>query len=116
MEAIGGNPFAARSTIHGPSGSLTYSRGQDFVSATSLASGFHTYAISWSQNSITWLIDGAPYAAVTPADLGPGETWVFNKPFHLALNLAVGGSWPGPPNGFTTFPATMLVDWVRVYQ
>jgi beta-glucanase (GH16 family) len=116
MEAIGQNPFTARSTVHGPSGSSSYSRGQDFVSGTSLASRFHTYAISWRPNSITWLIDGAPYATVTPADLAPGQTCVFNKPFDLILNLAVGGSWPGPPNGFTTFPATMLVDWVRVYR
>jgi beta-glucanase (GH16 family) len=116
MEAIGQNPFTARSTIHGPSGQGSYARGQDFVSSSSLASGFHTYAISWSPNSITWLIDGTPYATATPATLAPGQRWVFNKPFHLILNLAVGGNWPGPPNGFTTFPATLLVDWVRVYQ
>ncbi|HEY2160377.1 MAG TPA: glycoside hydrolase family 16 protein [Solirubrobacteraceae bacterium] len=116
METVGQYPFSVRSTIHGPAGASSYSRGQDFLSTSSLASGFHTYAVSWSPNSITWLIDGVPYASATPADLTPGQRWVFNHPFHLVLNLAVGGHWPGPPNAFTPFPAKLMVDWVRVYQ
>lgn len=116
MEALGQYPFTTRATAHGPSRGSGYSRGQDFVSARSLASRFHTYAVSWRPNSITWLIDGAPWATITPADLAAGEGWVFNKPFHLILDLAVGGNYPGPPNAFTRFPATMLIDWVRVYE
>jgi beta-glucanase (GH16 family) len=112
METLGRDPFTVRGTIHGPS----YSRGQNFVSASSLAAGFNIYAISWSPNSITWLLDGVPYATVTSADLAPGQPWVFNQPFHLVLNLAVGGDWPGAPDAFTHFPATLLVNWVRVYQ
>ena len=49
----------------------------------------------------------------TPADLG-GNTWVFNKPFFLILNLAVGGYWPGDPDGSTSFPQQLVVDYVRV--
>jgi beta-glucanase (GH16 family) len=117
MEAIGQNPFTVYGTIHGPDGSAAGHQVQNTAtSATALASGFHTYGVSWSPNSITWLLDGVPYATVTSADLAPGQTWVFNAPFHLLLNLAVGGSWGGPPNAGTHFPATLLVDWVRVYQ
>jgi beta-glucanase (GH16 family) len=116
METLGQDPFTVRATIHGPGVRAGYSRGQNFDSASSLTSAFHTYAVSWSTNSVTWLLDGIPYARVTPADLAPGQTWVFNRPFHLLLNLAVGGDYPGPPSSSTPFPATLLVDWVRVYQ
>jgi beta-glucanase (GH16 family) len=116
METIDQDPFTVYGTIHGPMGASTYQVGHTDVSTSSLASGFHTYAVSWSQNSITWLLDGVPYATVTSADLAPGQPWVFNQPFHLVLNLAVGGDWPGAPNASTRFPATLLVDWVRVYQ
>ena len=53
---------------------------------------------------------------VTPLNLQAGTTWVFDAPFHLLLNLAVGGNWPGPADTTTPFPATMLIDWVRVTE
>ena len=117
LEALGQHPSVAHGFINGPSTAAPhYTVGRGVNSPRSLASGFHTYAISWSHNSITWLLDGVPYGTVTPKDLPPGAKWVFNGPFHLALNLAVGGDWAGPPNSATHFPATLLVDWVRVYQ
>lgn len=115
-EILGRNPFVVRATVHGPSGRSGYSRGEDFRSPSSLASGFHTYAMSWSPDSITWLFDGQPWGTVTPSDLARRQRWVFNRPFHLLLDLAVGGNWSGPPDYATNFPATLLVDWVRVYQ
>ena len=66
--------------------------------------------------AISFLLDGAVYKTITPADLPPGAPWPFDHPFFLLLNLAVGGDWPGPPNASTQFPAHMLVDWVRVWQ
>jgi beta-glucanase (GH16 family) len=117
LEALGQHPAVAHGFINGPSGGAShYTVGRSVVSATSLASGFHTYAIRWSRNSITWLLDGVPYGTTTPQNLPPGARWVFNRPFHLLLNLAVGGDWGGPPNSSTRLPATLLVDWVRVYQ
>ena len=56
------------------------------------------------------------YLRQTRADLKPGWKWVFDKPFFLILNLAVGGDWPGNPDPTTVFPQTMLVDYVHVYQ
>lgn len=117
LEALGQHPSVAHGFINGPSGGAAhYTVGRTSISRQSLASGFHTYAIEWSQNSITWLLDGVPYGTVTPKDLPAGARWVYNSPFHLVLNLAVGGAWGGPPTSSTHFPATLLVDWVRVYQ
>jgi beta-glucanase (GH16 family) len=115
-EVLGQDPFTYRTTIHGPDGGSGYSLGQNFKSSTSLASQFNTYGVSWKPNSITFLFNGAPWATVTPSDLSSGQSWVFDKPFHLLLNLAVGGDYPGPPDPSTPFPATLLVNWVRVYQ
>lgn len=58
-------------------------------------------------------MDGNVYQRRTPADLG-GRTWVFDKPFFLILNLAVGGYWPGDPDGSTAFPQQLVVDHVSV--
>jgi beta-glucanase (GH16 family) len=51
-----------------------------------------------------------------PAQLPAGEKWVFDHPFFIILNLAVGGSWPGSPDATTQFPQHMLVDYVRAYK
>ena len=56
------------------------------------------------------------YKTRTPADLPAGTTWVFDHPFFIILNVAVGGGWPGNPDATTVFPQQMLVDYVRVYQ
>lgn len=79
-----------------------------------LAGVFHTYWMNKAPGRIETGIDGSSLFVVTPADLAPDARWVFDAPFHLLLNLAVGGSWPGPPDQSTPNPATMLVDWVRV--
>lgn len=118
MENLGNDPFTIYGSIHGPQAGLL--NGYD-IEATkrlpvSLAAGFHVYAVRWSPNKIVFTLDGVPYATKTPASLRRGQRWVFNKPFYLLLNVAVGGTWPGSPNSSTPFPATMRVDWVRVYE
>jgi len=60
-------------------------------------------------------VDGELFNMITPEDLG-GDRWVFDHDFFLLMNLAVGGNWPGFPDETTTFPQTLLVDYVRVYQ
>jgi beta-glucanase (GH16 family) len=118
MESLGNEPFTLYGSIHGPE--LGAPTGYKFTtphrSASSLAGGFHTYGIEWSPGAIVFTFEGIPYATRTPASLPSGGRWVFDKPFFLLLNLAVGGNWPGAPNASTPFPATMLVDWVRVYS
>ena len=77
------------------------------------ADGFHTYAVDWSPNSIVWSVDGHTYQTRTPADVH-GNKWVYDHPFFIIMNLAVGGNWPGSPNASTAFPQSMTIDYVRV--
>jgi beta-glucanase (GH16 family) len=118
MESLGDEPFTLYGSIHGPQ--LGQPRGYaltaPMTSSSSLASNFHIYGVDWSPNAIVFTFDGKPYATRTPASLSAGQSWVFNKPFFLLLNLAVGGDWPGPPGPSTPFPAQMVVNWVRVYS
>lgn len=78
-------------------------------------SQYHTYTVEWDSSYIRWFVDGVQYNEFYIAN-GTGNTEEFQKPFFLLLNLAVGGNWPGSPDGSTPFPAQMLVDYVRVYQ
>ena len=116
MENIGSDPFTAYGSIHGPdtSAGAAYAVGAAVRSQTALAGGFHIYGITWSSESISFSLDGVPYETRTPSSLSGGQQWVYNQPFYLLLNVAVGGTWPGSPSRSTQFPATMLVDWVRV--
>jgi len=103
-------------SAHGPG----YSGGNPLTGTFQLPSGsfaddFHIFAIEWQPNEVRWIVDNTVYERRTPADLPPGTTWVYDHPFFLLLNLAVGGNFPGPPDASTRFPATMTVDYVRVY-
>jgi beta-glucanase (GH16 family) len=80
------------------------------------ADDFHAYAVEWEPNVIRFYVDGRLYKTRTPADLPAGTTWVFNHPFFIILNVAVGGGFPGNPDATTVFPQLMKVDYVRVYQ
>lgn len=115
MENVGFEPSTVHGTLHGPgySGTGGIGAGYTLPGGQAFADAFHTFAVDWSPNAITWSVDGTVYQRRTPADLG-GKQWVFNKPFFLILNLAVGGYWPGDPNGSTVFPQQLLVDYVRV--
>ncbi|NEA47742.1 lectin [Streptomyces sp. SID10815] len=115
MENVGFEPSTVHGTIHGPgySGSAGIGAPYSLPNGQAFADAFHTYAVDWAPDSITWSVDGAVYQRRTPADLG-GKTWVFNKPFFLILNLAVGGYWPGDPDGSTSFPQQLVVDSVSV--
>ncbi len=115
MEYRGQQPQINWGTVHGPG----YSGGGGVSHIFDLESGgfhqdFHVFAVEWGEDYIQWEIDGEVYGRVTPSDLN-GD-WVFNHPFYIIINIAVGGSFVGSPDSCTRFPQTMLVDWVRVYQ
>jgi beta-glucanase (GH16 family) len=76
---------------------------------------FHTYAIEWNASSIKWFLDGVQFHEANILNNING-TDEFHRPFFFLLNLAVGGNWPGNPNGTTPFPARYQIDYVRVYQ
>jgi beta-glucanase (GH16 family) len=116
MEYRGQEPRVLHGTVHGPGYQGNAALGSQHVLAQGgFHLGFHVFAVEWSQDRITWEVDGHTYHTVTPADLPPGGRWVFDQPFFLLLNVAVGGRWVGAPDESTVFPQTMLVDWVRVH-
>lgn len=102
--------------IIAPRGNLP--RGQqvtaDGPTPAPLAGQFHNYWVERTPGRIVLGVDGITLLTATPFSLPDPTGWVFEKPFHLLLNLAVGGNWPGPVDSTTNFPATMLVDWVKV--
>ena len=116
VELVGHEPDRVHGTIH--YGTPYAYRGNDFaLDSGDFSDAFHIFAIEWEPGEIRWYVDEnlfsvqrswfsseAPY---------PGP---FNKPFFLLLNVAVGGNWPGSPDGSTVFPQRMYVDYVRVYE
>ena len=118
MENIGREYSIQHASLHGPG----YSGTESVTGTVSLSGGrrlsndFHVYGMIWTKDRIEFVLDGQPYLTTSPASLPPGKPWEFNKPFFLILNLAIGGTWPGPPNKSTVFPNDMTVDYVRVYQ
>lgn len=115
------NASVNNGTAHGPgySGGSGIGKSYTLPFGEKVADDYHVYAIEWSQDSIEWFVDGASYHRVTPASLPAGRQWVFNNPFFILLNLAVGGpsTFLGRPDPNTPFPSQdMLVDYVRVYQ
>ena len=115
MEYRGQNPTIVLGSVHGPG----YSAGEAVSKSYELENdrfdtGFHVFGIEWGPDYINYYVDDVLYNQITPDDV-PGE-WVFNKPFYILINLAVGGTFVGSPNSETEFPQTMLVDYVRVYQ
>lgn len=117
MENIGREPASVHGTIHGPgySGGNGIGGAYPLPGAGAFADDFHVFAIEWETNRIRWYVDGQQFFTVTPNHLPSGTTWVFTQPQFLILNVAVGGNWPGDPDGTTTFPQRMTVDYVRVY-
>ncbi len=117
MENLGRLPATLYGTLHGPG----YSGANGLSASTTLTSGrladdFHVYAVEWEGTTVRFYLDDRHYATRTVADLPAGTVWVFDTPFFLILNVAVGGNWPGSPDGTTVWPQRMLVDYVRVYQ
>lgn len=118
MELVGSKPNLLVGTVHGPKTNNRAQWQQNVYARTvdPLSASFHVYGIDWSRTEITFTLDGAPYGEVRRSALHPNQRWVFDHPYYLVLDLAVGGRFPGPPNARTQFPARMLVDWVRVWK
>jgi beta-glucanase (GH16 family) len=117
MEYLGQDPETIYGSLHGPG----FSGGSAVVKEFVLPGGegfheaFHVFAVEWDAREIVWSVDGNVFQTVSVQNLPPGGSWVYDHPFFIILNVAVGGHWPGPPDATTNFPQSMLVDWVRVY-
>jgi beta-glucanase (GH16 family) len=114
MESVGTDPAVVHGTVHGPgysgSGGITASHD----GGSSLAGDFHVYSVNWERDRIRWYLDDQLYSTVTPDDVRCNP-WVFDHDFFLLVNVAVGGTLPGNPDGSVAFPQTMLIDYIRVY-
>jgi beta-glucanase (GH16 family) len=115
MEFVGREPDLIIGTLHGPgySGAMGLSKWnrQSF----NIPDDFHTYAIEWDTDQISWFFDGEKYSTYTREDVG-NRLWAFDQPFFIILNLAIGGTLGGIISLDTEFPAEYMIDYVRVYN
>ena len=115
MEQRGQQPTINYGSVHGPG----YSGFNPITRLYALTNGrfdtdYHIYAIEWGEGYIDFFVDNFLYSRITPKDV-TGE-WVFDQPFFLILNVAVGGNFVGFPTTGTPFPQSMYVDYVKVYK
>lgn len=116
MELIGKNPTQVVGSFHwlksgGAEGTVNnaYGLSEDF------SKHFHVFSLIWEKDSMQILVDDNVYVLGDAQNINSG-TYPFNAPFFFIFNVAVGGDWPGPPDGTTQFPQRMFVDYVRVFQ
>lgn len=115
MEQRGQQPSITYGSVHGPG----YSGGNAKTKAYGLTNGrfdtdYHIYAIEWGEGYIDYFVDDFLYQRITPDDV-TGQ-WVYDHPFFIILNVAVGGNFVGFPTSGTPFPQSMYVDYVKVFK
>ncbi len=115
MELRGQEPNIIHGSLHGPG----YSGGSPITKAYGLNNDrfdndYRLFAIEWDEDKIDFFVDDYLYQRIERDDV-PGE-WVYDQPFFLIFNVAVGGNYVGFPTPDTPFPQTMVIDYVRVYQ
>lgn len=119
MELVGHAPNQIHGTVHyGTSfGNHQFNGGSSLTPNGGLfADNFHVFSIIWEENSIQFLLDDQVYYDVDPSEMQGGQPYPFNQDFFFVFNVAVGGNWPGSPDGSTVFPQRMVVDYIRVFQ
>ncbi|HET7896311.1 MAG TPA: glycoside hydrolase family 16 protein, partial [Flavisolibacter sp.] len=117
MELLGHEPAKMYGTLHYGASSATHgSKGSSYTLPTGIFyDRFHVYSMEWKQDQIKLFVDDNLFLTVNKSDLGTAP-YPFNAPFFFIFNVAVGGNWPGNPDGTTTYPQRMIVDYVRVFQ
>ena len=117
MENKGSQPTTTSSALHGPgySGATPFARPHTLARGT-LSDDFHTFAVEWDSLHVQFFVDDSTYFRVTNVGVQQYGRSVLNQSFSAILDLAVGGTFDGDPQSDTIFPATMLVDYVRVYR
>jgi len=116
MEMVGGTgkDNTVHSTLHWDHDGEYASYGESYsLSSGIFADDYHIFSVEWDSHDIKGYMDDVHYFT---ADITPAQLSEFHNNFFIIMNVAVGGNWPGPPDGTTTFPQTMEVDYVRVYQ
>ena len=117
MELVGKNPKQVVGSFHWKNDDAsegTINNRYDLTTGD-FSQDFHLYSLVWGKDQYQILIDNKVYVTAKASDIKAAYN-PFNHPFYLIFNVAVGGDWPGSPDGSTSFPQKMLVDYVRVYQ
>lgn len=118
MENLGNNTRLTYTTLHYGAGNQSIQGTYTAPANQTLSDAFHVYTMIWDSTSFSFTLDST-HTYYSPNKWSPDNVAFpkpFDQPFFLILDLAVGGSWAGPPDSATVFPQKMLVDWVRVYQ
>jgi beta-glucanase (GH16 family) len=117
MEYRGSQPATTSSAIHGPgySGNTPFAHAKTRV-GENYSADFHKFSVAWDSMRVRFFVDDTLHYRLRRTDVERFGVWVFDQPFFLILNLAVGGHFDGDPQSDAILPATMLVDYVRVYR
>ena len=113
MELVGHEPAKVHGTVHYESNGYKSSTGSTTLSSGDFTDQFHVFTIVWNLNQITWYVDNVPFKTFSAVS---GQQYPFNRDFFFIMNVAVGGNWPGNPDGTTVFPQSMVVDYIRVFR
>ena len=91
--------------------------GNEYLVPTDATTDFHDYALEWDEAELRWYVDDILYATRNSWSTNSAPFPApFDRPFYILLNVAVGGHLPGPPDGTSTFPVMLEVDYVRVWS
>ena len=115
MELVGNAPSSCHGTAHWGQVDNVQSQGGS-IYAPDWTTAYHIYTVEWWPDHIRWSADGEVYFELDRTSVSPDHPWLFAEDYHMLLNVAVGGGWPGNPDASTSFPQQMKVDWVRVYD
>jgi len=118
MEFRGQQPDLIYGSLHGPGYSGAEPIGGTFrlPDGETFADDFHVFAVDWDPGQMRYWVDSKLYQIITTSRVSGRGKWVFDHPFFMLLNLAVGGGFVGPVGRDTEFPAVMLVDYVRIFE
>jgi beta-glucanase (GH16 family) len=109
MEALGHQPSTIYHTYHYNSPTGVHEKAGNVHNGHDFTSTFSTFGVDWQPGLLVWYVDGRETGRFA-------SPHVASQSMYLLLNLAVGGHWPGNPDQATTFPSSMLIDYVRVYR
>ena len=117
MEHVGYDPGGIHLSVHTEAyNHMLNNQRTAYKSLDGISDNYHLYSIEWYADRIDFFIDDVKYFMFTNDGAGNFRTWPFDQRFHLLINIAVGGQWPGSPDNSTKFPSEMLIDFVRVYE
>lgn len=116
MENIGSEPNRVFGTIHYGNEAWEYNSQYYELEDGTFADDFHVFTVLWNNDCIQFQVDGKDVGVPNTRSTTYPQTYPFDQPFHMILNVAVGGNLPGNPSPSTVFPQRLEVDYVRVYQ